>query len=99
MKHFVFATGLDCSYPVVQGSLRRDMLEETGHYRCWQQDLALVKELGATYLRYGPPLYKTFTAPGQYDWSFCDQVFAEMRTLGLTPIVDLVHFGLPDWLG
>jgi beta-glucosidase/6-phospho-beta-glucosidase/beta-galactosidase len=23
----------------------------------------------------------------------------EMRRLGIVPIIDLVHFGLPDWLG
>ncbi len=37
--------------------------------------------------------------PGKYDWSFMDAVMAEMQKLGLRPIIDLVHFGLPDWLG
>ena len=26
-------------------------------------------------------------------------VMAEMRKLGIVPIIDLLHFGLPDWLG
>ena len=34
-----------------------------------------------------------------YDWEFADQVMAEMRRLGITPILDLMHFGVPDWLG
>jgi beta-glucosidase/6-phospho-beta-glucosidase/beta-galactosidase len=84
---------------VVAGNVRRNMSEETCHHQHWQPDLALVKTLGTTHLRYGPPLHRTFTGAGQYDWSFCDQVFAEMQALALTPIVDLVHFGLPDWLG
>jgi beta-glucosidase/6-phospho-beta-glucosidase/beta-galactosidase len=57
-----------------------------------------VRELGLRYLRYGPPIYKVFKAPGEYDWEFTDQVMAEMRKLGIVPIIDLVHFGLPDWL-
>src|SRR4029078_3731479 len=32
-------------------------------------------------------------------WSWMDQVMAEMQKLGIRPIIDLVHFGLPDWLG
>ena len=37
--------------------------------------------------------------PDQYDWEFTDLVFAEMRRLGIVPIVDLCHFGVPDWAG
>jgi beta-glucosidase/6-phospho-beta-glucosidase/beta-galactosidase len=98
MKSFIFATGIDCSYPVVQGHLRRDQFEESGHYQRWREDLALVKELGVKFLRYGVPSYKVHLGPDKYDWSFTDQVFTEMRSLGLVPIVDLVHFGVPDWL-
>jgi beta-glucosidase/6-phospho-beta-glucosidase/beta-galactosidase len=38
-------------------------------------------------------------APGVYDWSFTDLAFNEMKRLGITPIVDLCHFGVPDWIG
>src|SRR5262249_8151016 len=62
-------------------------------------DLKLVRELGLRYLRYGPPIYKIMKGKGDYDWSELDPVMNEMRRLGITPIVDLVHFGLPDWLG
>src|SRR5205085_9126949 len=37
--------------------------------------------------------------PGKYDWSFADETFAELKRLGITPIVDLCHFGVPDWIG
>ena len=37
--------------------------------------------------------------PGRYDWEFTDAVFGEMRRLGIVPIVDLCHFGVPDWIG
>jgi beta-glucosidase/6-phospho-beta-glucosidase/beta-galactosidase len=50
-------------------------------------------------LRYGPPYHRISLGPNRYDWEFTDQVFTEMQSLGTVPIVDLLHFGLPDWLG
>ncbi len=98
--NFLFATGIECSYPTTNnGRMRRDMLEELRHYECWREDLYLVKELGLKYLRYGLPYYKMHLAPGQYDWEFADAVLPEMQRLGITPIMDLLHFGLPDWIG
>jgi beta-glucosidase/6-phospho-beta-glucosidase/beta-galactosidase len=70
----------------------------TEHYSRWETDLDLCCDLGLRYLRYGPPLHLTYPARDRYDWSFVDQVMAEMRELGLTPIVDLCNFGLPNWL-
>jgi beta-glucosidase/6-phospho-beta-glucosidase/beta-galactosidase len=58
-----------------------------------------VRELGIRFLRYGPPLHTSFRGPGKYDWSFADETFSELKQLGIIPIVDLCHFGLPDWLG
>jgi beta-glucosidase/6-phospho-beta-glucosidase/beta-galactosidase len=37
--------------------------------------------------------------PGRYDWSFVDDTFHALRKAQITPIADLCHFGLPDWLG
>ncbi|MEW6420287.1 MAG: family 1 glycosylhydrolase [Deinococcota bacterium] len=99
-RNFMFATGIECSYPTIQnGRVRRDQLEECGHYERWEEDLHLVRDLGLKYLRYGLPYYRTHLGPGRYDWDFADQVMAGMRRLGITPIVDLLHFGVPDWLG
>jgi beta-glucosidase/6-phospho-beta-glucosidase/beta-galactosidase len=100
---FMFATGIECSAPVVRGvdgrPLRRDQMAECGHYDRWQEDFQLVKELGLSYLRYGPPYHRTHLAPERYDWSFADATFRELKRLGITPIVDLCHFGVPDWIG
>jgi len=99
VAEFMFATGIECSYPTLEGGRWRvDQLEATDHYRCWRRDLELVRELGLRYLRYGPPLYRIHHGPGRYDWGFTDDVVAAMRELGITPIVDLCHFGVPDWL-
>jgi beta-glucosidase/6-phospho-beta-glucosidase/beta-galactosidase len=98
----MFATGIECSYPTIQtpdGRKRRDQLEECGHYRLWREDLELTRELGLRYLRYGPPYYRMHLGPGQYDWAWTDQVLPELRRLRLVPIVDLCHFGVPDWIG
>jgi beta-glucosidase/6-phospho-beta-glucosidase/beta-galactosidase len=103
VNRFLFATGIENSYPLIrlpnQQMHRVDEMEKTGHYRRWKEDFALVRELGIEVLRYGPPIYRVHTGPGRYDWEFADLAFAEMRRLGITPIVDLCHFGLPDWLG
>ncbi|MFC7538844.1 family 1 glycosylhydrolase [Siccirubricoccus deserti] len=34
-----------------------------------------------------------------HDWSFADESFAEIRRLGILPVVDLCHFGVPDFIG
>ncbi|GAA4735719.1 family 1 glycosylhydrolase [Flavisolibacter ginsenosidimutans] len=100
---FMFATGIENSYPTIVlpdgKTLRVDEMEKCGHYENWQRDFELVKELGICFLRYGPPLYKTFLGPGKYDWSFSDEVFQKLDELDIEPIVDLCHFGVPDWIG
>ena len=96
---FMIATGLECSYPTVQGGRRRDELEETGHYARWAEDFELCREIGARYIRYGLPYYKMHLGPGQYDWSFADEVLPAVWDKGLIPIADLCHFGVPDWVG
>jgi beta-glucosidase/6-phospho-beta-glucosidase/beta-galactosidase len=100
---FMFSTGIENSYPVIPlpdgKSKRVDEMEKCGHYKYWQTDFRLVKELGIEYLRYGPPLYSTHIGPGKYDWAFSDEVFNRLKELEVTPIVDLCHFGVPDWIG
>ncbi len=100
---FGLATGIECSNPTIADqngrSLRRDLLEECGHYRRWREDLQLVKEMDIPFLRYGLPNHRVHLGPDQYDWSFPDEALAEMKRLGINPILDLLHFGVPDWLG
>jgi beta-glucosidase/6-phospho-beta-glucosidase/beta-galactosidase len=97
---FMFATGIECSYPTIdKGSWRRDEMESTGHYQRWQQDLELAREIGITHIRYGPPLHLIFDGPGRYCWDYADPQMEELREFGPEPIVDLCHFGVPSWLG
>ena len=98
--NFLFATGIECSYPTINnGTLRRDQLEECGHYKNLKKDLSLMKDLGLRVLRYGLPYYKIHLGPGRYDWTFADEAMREVKRLDIMPILDLLHFGLPDWLG
>jgi beta-glucosidase/6-phospho-beta-glucosidase/beta-galactosidase len=97
---FMFATGIECSYPTIDhGRWRRDEMEASYHYRLWQRDFELAREIGITHIRYGPPLHLIFDGPGRYDWSYIDPQMAELEALGPEPIIDLCHFGLPSWLG
>lgn len=98
-NNFMFATGIECSYPTINhGKTRRDQLAECDHYNRYKEDLGLVKELGLKVLRYGLPYYSIQQSPDKYDWEFADQAMAEIKRLGITPILDLMHFGVPDWL-
>lgn len=98
--YFIFATGIENSNPTIDnGRVRIDQFEKCGHYKYWRTDLDLVEDLGLRFLRYGPPLHLTHIAPKKYDWEFADLTFGELRARDLVPIVDLCHFGVPDWIG
>jgi len=102
MSDFMFATGIESSYPTIEVNGRKkriDSMQKCQHYTRWREDFQLTKDLGIEYLRYGPPLYKTHLGPGKFDWSFADQTFPVLKEMQITPIADLCHFGLPDWCG
>ena len=71
MTLFMFTTGIENSYPTI-GQRRVDEMEKCKHYERWREDFALVEDLGIRFLRYGPPLHKTFLGPDRYDWEFAD---------------------------
>ena len=99
----MFASGIENSYPTItlpDGTrFRVDEMEKSGHYKRWKEDFQLAQEIGVDALRYGPPLHRTHLGPGKYDWDFTDQTFGELQKMNLLPIVDLCHFGVPDWIG
>jgi beta-glucosidase/6-phospho-beta-glucosidase/beta-galactosidase len=96
----MFATGIENSTPTINGGKTRvDELEKCGFYKHWQTDFALVEDLGIRFLRYGPPIHTTLLADGKYDWEFSDVTFADLKKRDIVPIVDLCHFGVPDFVG
>ncbi|HWZ59213.1 MAG TPA: family 1 glycosylhydrolase [Gemmatimonadaceae bacterium] len=96
---FLFASGIENSYPTNATGNRIDQMDRCGHYARWEEDFALARELGLDALRYGPAYYRTHTAPDRFDWESADEPMARLRELGLEVIADLCHFGVPTWLG
>ncbi|HET9797240.1 MAG TPA: hypothetical protein VFP90_04605, partial [Gemmatimonadaceae bacterium] len=81
---FLFATGVENSYPTIAGGVRIDQMDKCGHYARWEEDFALVRESGLNALRYGPPYYRVHTAPNRYDWDVCDAQMHRLRDLDIT---------------
>ncbi len=97
---FLFATGIENSYPTIRGGrVRVDEMEKCRHYDMWKKDFDLVQELDLCFLRYGPPIHHTWLGQAKYNWSFADATFSDLFRRDIVPITDLCHFGLPDWLG
>ena len=100
MPQFMFATGIENSYPTINsGKTRIDEMAKCGHYEHWSQDFDLVEDLKISYLRYGPPIHLTWTGHGKCNWDFADVVYRDLFRRKIVPITDLCHFGVPDWVG
>jgi hypothetical protein len=96
---FAVAVGEEGSDPLVlhEGAVVRvDEYARSGHYDRLEEDLADVAGLGVRVWRYGMPWRLTEPEPGVYDWTLWDRALAACDRLGLEPVVDLCHFGLPD---
>lgn len=99
---FWWATGMEDSFitaPWPATGRTLDEYELTGHYERWHDDLALMGQLGVTVARYGIPWHRIQPEPDRWDWDFADRSLGRLLDLGIDPIVDLVHYGLPPWLG
>jgi beta-glucosidase/6-phospho-beta-glucosidase/beta-galactosidase len=98
---FLWATGIEDTF-VPQARPGQRSLDEyalTQHYELWQSDLDLAAESGVAALRWGLPWYRVQPAPGEWDWAWSDRVLDYMVNVkGLTPILDLMHYGTPNWL-
>ncbi len=95
-----FAVGVEDTF-VPQtpfGERPLDEYEMTQHYHFWHEDLGLIPEAGASMVRWGVPWYRVNPGRGQWDFSWLDRVAERFAELGVTPIVDLMHYGTPTWL-
>lgn len=96
---FLFTTAIGTSYPNDADGRRLDAMDRSGHYARWEEDFELARELGVQALSYGPAYYRTHVAPDGYDWEPCVEPLERLRDLGIAPIADLCHHGVPNWLG
>ncbi|HEX6900423.1 MAG TPA: family 1 glycosylhydrolase [Thermoanaerobaculia bacterium] len=100
-QEFVWATGIEDTFvPQIRpGHRALDEYQLMGHYEHWREDLALARELGVQAIRWGIPWYRVQPFPGEFDWSWTDQVIPYMvEELKINPILDLMHYGCPFWL-
>lgn len=97
---FRFAVGIEDTFIADERPGRRklDEYELTQHYSSWEEDLALVAASGADTLRWGIPWYRVEAEPGVLRWDWVDKVVDRIGELGLTCVVDLMHYGTPLWL-
>lgn len=100
-RDFIWAGGIEDTF-VPQTRLGHRALDEyelMGHYDHWREDLALLREVGVRAVRWGVPWYRVEPMQGVFDWSWTDQVIPYLiKDLGVTPIIDLMHYGCPFWL-
>lgn len=100
-EDFVWATGIEDSFvPQTRpGHRALDEYQLMGHYEHWREDLALARELSVQAIRWGIPWYRVQPFPGEFDWSWTDQVIPYLvEELKINPILDLMHYGCPFWL-
>ena len=101
IKPFFWATGIENTFiPQERPGLRAlDEYELTQHYRLWRADIDRVAELGISHIRWGIPWYRVNPRPGEFEWSWIDDVLDYLvNQRGIQPIVDLMHYGTPEWL-
>jgi beta-glucosidase len=98
---FLWATGIEDTFiPHARPGLRAlDEYELTQHYKLWKRDFDLVAGTGVKYLRWGIPWYRVQPAQDQWDWEWTDKALDYLvKVKGITPILDLMHYGTPLWL-
>jgi beta-glucosidase len=98
---FIWAGGIEDTFvPQTRpGHRPLDEYHLMGHYDNWREDLRLAGEVGLKALRWGVPWYRVQPTRGEFDWAWIDEVLPYMvNELGITPIIDLMHYGCPFWL-
>lgn len=98
---FLWAVGIEDTFitaPWPKTGRTLDEYELTQHYERWHADLGLMRDLGVRAARYGIPWHRVQPRAGAWEWDFVDRAVERLLELGIEPIVDLVHYGLPRWI-
>lgn len=100
-EQFLWLTGIEDTFitaPWPKTGRTLDEYELTWHYEKWDEDLQRMAKLGVKEARYGIPWHRIEPERGRFDFSFADKTLNRLLELGIEPIVDLVHYGLPLWM-
>ncbi|HEU4427252.1 MAG TPA: family 1 glycosylhydrolase [Myxococcota bacterium] len=98
---FAWLAGIEDTFisaPSAKTGRTLDEYDLTEHSLRWRDDLALFAELGVRAVRYGIPWHRINPAPGVWDFAAADGPLERLLALGIEPIVDLVHYGVPSWI-
>jgi beta-glucosidase/6-phospho-beta-glucosidase/beta-galactosidase len=99
--HFHWLAGIEDTF-ITEASRRTgrtlDEYALTEHYERWRTDLDLFAQLGLRAVRYGIPWHRVSPEAGTWDFSWVDGPLQRLLELGIQPVVDLVHYGLPPWI-
>lgn len=98
---FLWATGIEDTFitaPWPKTGRTLDEYELTGHYERWHADIGLMREIGVGAARYGIPWHRIQPRRDVWEWDFVDRAVDRLLELGVEPIIDLVHYGLPPWI-
>lgn len=102
VRPFYWMVGEESSDPLVAFEGRRvrvDQMESTGHLDHMDEDLADIRSVGAGYVRYGINWRRVQPdGPDGFAWGLWDRALEACERHGLEMVVDLLHFGTPDWL-
>jgi beta-glucosidase/6-phospho-beta-glucosidase/beta-galactosidase len=98
---FLWAGGIENTFindPFPATGKRLDEYELIDHYGKWQNDVKSFGALSLNSMRWGIPWYRVNPEKGVFDLSWPDQVVDAFLEQGISPIIDLVHYGTPDWI-
>ena len=101
LETFLWCTGIEDTFittPWPKTGRTLDEYELTGHYERWREDIGLMKEIGVNSARYGLPWHRINPRRGVWDFEWADRAVDRLLELGIQPIIDLVHYGLPTWI-
>ena len=100
-KAFLWSAGIEDTFivdPWPATGRTLDEYELTGHYEHALEDIGLMRELGVRVTRYGIPWHRINPARGKWVWDWTDRSLNYLLEMGIEPIVDLVHYGVPEWI-
>jgi beta-glucosidase/6-phospho-beta-glucosidase/beta-galactosidase len=99
---FIWAAGIEntaIAHPDPRTGRILDEFDLTEHYDRWEEDMALMADLGVSHARYGIPWHLVNPRPGVFNWRWADRVLERLMAVHrIEPIVDLVHYGTPVWI-